>query len=148
MALWQVGFFILPKGSLKHGGKLDKSEEHTFDDAPFWESLNIDYSFFDPIKRFLPEGKSWSKNVILYGEENSHRLEVLFENSIIISVSFRIDFTSDYEQILNEIIEFCIFNGLIILDEDLNILPLNFQSVKSIIENSPQVKKYNRLSNQ
>lgn len=148
MALWQVGFFVLPNESLGPGDKFELSDEHSFDDAPFWRSEKVNPNFFDPINRILPRAKSWGDYLILYGNENSNRFEVVFENCIVESVSFRIDFTSNYESVLSELIEFFILNGLIVLDESLNLLPLNFEAIKSGIENSHQVKKYRELSNQ
>lgn len=146
MALWQIGFFVLPKESIKHIDSFKVSDEHTFDDAPYWNTKRISPSLFNPIGFFLPQSKSWAEYLTMYGDENSNRFEIVSENDIVESVSFRIDFTSDYEKILNEIIEFCILNGLIILDEDLNLVPLNNEQVQSIIRNSPQVKRYNELS--
>lgn len=148
MALWQVGFFVLPKRSFDSGDKFELSDEHSFDDAPFWQPEKLNPNFFDPINKILPRTKSWGDYLILYGNENSNRFEVIFENDIVESVSFRIDFTSNYQGVLSELIEFFILNGLIVLDENLNVLPLNFEAIKTVIENSPQVKKYRMLSNQ
>lgn len=44
----------------------------------------------------------------LYVSKNSNRLEVLFDaNNIIESVTFRIDFRSEYEAVLRGIISLC-----------------------------------------
>lgn len=147
MALWQVGFFILPKESIEYLDSFEVSDEHTFDDTSFWKTKKINPSFFNPIGFFLPQSKSWAKYLTIYGDENSNRFEIVSENNIVESVSFRVDFTSDYESVLNEIIEFCILNGLIILDEGLNLVPLNFELANSSIKNAPQIKKYNDLLN-
>lgn len=147
MALWQVGFFVLPKESIEHIDSFKVSDEHTFDDAPYWKTKRISPSLFNSIGFFLPQSKSWAEYLTMYGDENSNRFEIVSENDIVESVSFRIDFTIDYEKVLNEIIEFCILNGLIILDEGLNLVPLNFELANSSIKHAPQVKKYNDLSN-
>jgi hypothetical protein len=146
MAIWQVGFFVLPKESIEHIDSFEVSDEHTFDDAPYWKPKRINPSFFDSIGFFLPKSKSWAEYLTIYGSENSNRFEIVSENDIVESVSFRIDFTSDYEKALGEIIEFCILNGLIILDEALNLVPLNFETTNNLIKLAPQVKKYNDLS--
>jgi hypothetical protein len=146
MALWQVGFFILPKRSLELCDKFDFSGEHSFDDSPFWQLEKVSLDFFVPVNSILPQTKSWGDYLVLYGNENSNRFEVVFEKDTVESVSFRIDFTSNYEPILSQIIEFCILNNLIILDEELNVVPLNFEQARSVVENAPQVKKYNELS--
>ncbi|MEY3241807.1 MAG: hypothetical protein RIR11_3246 [Bacteroidota bacterium] len=148
MALWQVGFFILPKDYKSQISNLKISDEFTFDDAPFWHENKTSPDYFEGIDKFLQKNKSWADYITLYGHENSNRFEVISENNIVESVSFRIDFTSDYEFVLNGIIEFCILNGLIILDENLNIVPLNLETAKSIIIHAPQVLKYNNLQSE
>jgi hypothetical protein len=147
MALWQIDFFILPQDCKSQISNLKISEEFTFDDAPFWNENKTSLDYFEDIGKFLQKNKSWADYITLYGYENSNRLEVISENNIVESVAFRIDFTSDYELVLNGIIEFCILKGLIILDQNLNIVPLNFETAKSIVNNAPQVIKYNNLQN-
>lgn len=148
MALWQYSFYVLPKEgliTLEETFKFDKRDE-LFDDALFWREHHIKPTFFDKVGDIIIKNKSWSEDIELYGAEESNCFEVLSENGVVVSVSFRIDFTSDYENILSRLIEFFIFNSLVIADENLNILPLNFEAVKSVIESSPQVVKYNILS--
>ena len=146
MALWQVGFFVLPNRCLNLLSTFNVSDEYSFDDALYWEKEKINPSEFREINNILSETKSWANYITLYGNENSNRFEVISKSNIVESVSFRIDFTSNYDPVLNGIIEFCILKGLIILDEELNAIPLNFQVIKSVIENAPQVKRYNQLS--
>ncbi len=145
MALWQNTFFILPSESIVNSESFRLDEDNCFDDSVFWGKMKIDSSVFDNIELLLPKAKSWSNDLSIYGNENSHRLDVLCEKEHVVSVSFRIDFTSDYEYILRGIIEFCILKAFIILNEHLNIVPLNFEAIKNIIDNSLQVKKYDDL---
>jgi hypothetical protein len=146
MALWQISFFILPKAVLNNKVNF-KINEECFDDAVFWIQERISPELFKPINKFLPQTKSWRDTLMMFGDENSNRLEVSFnEINIVEAVSFRIDFTSDYEKILRKLIDFFILNGLIILDNKLNILPLNFETLKEMIENSKQVNIYDILS--
>jgi len=146
MGLWQVGFFVLPKRSLDLHYKFELEDDHSFDDAPLWRAERIDPNFFEPISKILPLQKSWSDKIVLFGQQDSNRFEVFCENGIVESVSFRIDFTHNYLHILSELIEFFIFNGLIILDENLRVLPLNLEAIKSTIENSQQFIDYKTLS--
>ena len=150
MALWQYTFHILTRESFDFIGDktLFSTEDYLFDDEPYWQYKPIDRSFFTEIELILDRGKSWSKNIDLYGIQDSNCFEVGFEqNNIVNSVSFRINFTSDYENILNQIIEFCILKKLIILDEELNVVPLDINTIKEIIKNAPQRRKYNWLLN-
>lgn len=148
MALWQIDFFVIPNSDWIKNTKFESMREYGFDDAPSWKERNVTLSFFDVVYEILPKGKSWNSNIIIFGNEDSNRMDVLIENNIVESVGLRIDFTSNYEPILNQLIEFFILNGLLVLDQDLNVVPLNFESFKGVIENAPQVKKYRIFSGQ
>lgn len=152
MALWQYTFHILTKESFDFLYKKFELSfgEFGFDDGPFWAFKAIHKSYFNDISLILKKSKSWSKEIDLYGHQETNCLEVFFDGhtDIVKSVSFRIDFRSEYEMVLNAIIEFCILKGLVILNEELQIIPLNYELVKNVLENAPQVTKYNKLKNQ
>ncbi|MBK8624879.1 MAG: hypothetical protein IPN86_04775 [Saprospiraceae bacterium] len=148
MALWQYTFQILPKKSFS---TLRRDDENTlFDDEPYWKYEPINKNYFEGVGQLLIKGKSWSKEIDLFGNEKSNCLEILFDTPTynIKSVSLRIDFTSEYELVLRGIIDFCIYKELIILDEELQTIPLNYESISCIINNSPQFKRYNELQEQ
>ena len=146
MAIWQYTFYILPKVGIDIlAPNRQFKNEGGFDDEYFWKLNPINRVFFEAINMILPKNKSWSDKIDLYGNQESNCLEILIENEDVISASFRIDFTSDYEPILNGILEFLIHNGLIIIDESLEEVLLNFETVKEVIHNSPQFKRYKEL---
>lgn len=152
MAIWQYTFRILPKKSfsvLKSDRQLF-DENNLFDDEPYWMYEPINKNYFEGIGEIIQEGKSWSKDIKQYGNLESNCLEVLFDGRTnnVESVSFRIDFTSEFEMVLRGVIDFCIYNELIILDEKLQIVHLNYESISHIINNSSQFKRYNELQEQ
>ncbi|MBP6238071.1 MAG: hypothetical protein KA536_18105 [Saprospiraceae bacterium] len=145
MALWQYTFQILPKKSfsvLKRDKQLF-DENNLFDDEQYWKYEPINKNYFEGVGQLLMKGKSWSKEINLFGSEKSNCLEILFDvqTGNIKSVSLRIDFTSEFELVLRGIIDFCIYKELIILDEELQMAPLNFESISYIINNSHQFKR-------
>ncbi len=148
MAIWQYTFLVLPKDSveaLSSDYRFEKREDW-FDDELYWRLNRINKDFFQAVQKILPKNKSWSNQIYLYGNQESNCFELLCDNEgDVLSVSFRIDFRSNYERVLSQIIEFCSLNGLVILDEGLNLVPCNYEQLQSIIERSPQVKKYNEL---
>lgn len=149
MALWQYTFQVLPKENvetLSSDYHFEKNE-YGFDDEPYWKLNPVNKDFFLLIQEILPKNKSWSDEIDLYGIQESNYFEVLFDNEgNVISVSFRVDFRAKYEKVLNQIIEFCCLNGLVILDEGLNIVHNNYEHIQKIIEDSFQAKKYSELS--
>ena len=149
MAIWQYTFLILPKESievLSTDYHFEKSKEG-FDDEAYWKLNSIHRDFFYALQKFLPKEKSWSNEIDLYGNQESNCLEVLFDKEgNVVSVSFRLDFRNSYEKLLSQILEFCCLNGLIILDEDLNIVFGHYEQVQKTIEDSPQARRYHELS--
>jgi hypothetical protein len=137
MSLNQIGFFVLPKDCLDETSKnnnFELDENGYFDDELIWNKHKIHYSLFNEITEILPLNISWSKNIVLFGDENSNRLEVLFDkNEIILSVSFRLDFASNYEIILIKLLNFFKSNDLIVIDEKLNLTELKYSIFEEII---------------
>lgn len=137
MAIWQYGFFVLPKDAWKEIGSVGIDKEWGFDDEPFWKFIPTKPSVFEVISKILPNGDSWIDNNTVYGNSESNAFEVLEKDGCILSVSFRIDFTTEYEPILNQIIEFLQQNDFIILSSvDLEEIPLNTFSIELVIKNS------------
>jgi hypothetical protein len=147
MAIWQYTFHVLLKEKVEEFPKyLIENREEGFDDSIFWEGMALNRDVFYPINALLPKGTSWCANIDLYGHQKSTLLEVLHKGDMVESVSFRIDYTTNYEAILRQLIEFFTINGFVIVDEDINVLPMNFEIIKSVVDNSRQVKTYNWLS--
>jgi hypothetical protein len=150
MALWQYKFYLLTKASFDSIGADPlhiKDEDGLVDDSLYWEFKAIHRSFFEGINTFLDKGQSWANWIDLYGDQESNCVEIGFkEQGTVFFASFRIDFRTDYEWVLSSLIEFCILKNLVILDEEQNLVPLNYETVKSIIEKAPQVRKYNFLA--
>nr|WP_017850323.1 hypothetical protein [Leptospira interrogans] len=145
MALWQYQFFVIPRESVKEHPDLKRVEvdgEFFFDDSLFWKPLNLTSTFFSEIESILPKSKSWDKDLIVFGSLESNTLGVLCEAGIITSVSFRIDYRSSFESILNKLIDFFLAKDLIVLGENLNIVSLEIEAIKEIIYHSLQFKKY------
>jgi len=145
MAIWQYVFTMIPTEDLNLLGIEDRLPREVYDDFTFWNSY-YDLTFFEPFRELLEPNKSWSEAITLYGNTDSNCIEIYSDEGKISSVSFRIDYTIDYSVLLNKLIEFCTLNAISILDENLYMLQLNFTTILSVIENSPQVEKYKTLS--
>lgn len=141
MALWQISFYVILKVELNKFPRPYKDEDGLFDDSQYWKD-DVDPFIFKDIANILPETKSWSEDIVMYRNLESNVFEIGAEAGKVEWVSFRIDFTSDYEAILRAIVEFCLMNGLAVLTTDLENLPLNFETINQHIIKSPQVVRY------
>jgi len=143
MAINQYTFFIVPKNGYEENiiEFNSKSTRDLVEDNIFWENENVSCNLFDTLKYLLPNSKSWDNSLIIFGIEDSTCLKI-FCNSSILSVSLRIDFTVNYNNVINEIIDFCIIKELLILDENLTPVNLNSVTICNIIQTSTQYKMY------
>lgn len=146
MAIWQYTFFLVPAASINIVDLVDiKTSDGLVDDEYFWTLSTIDLSVFAPINAFMPQRESWSRNIMQFGELEKNCCEIFIEDQHVVSVSFRVDFTSDYLSLLDSMIEFCLFNGISILDEHFSPVPLNTLSIASLMQASPQFNLINKL---
>ena len=147
MAIWQCEFFILPKSDtydLQYDPQY--SDIRLFEDDKYWKKAKIKKEVFCEISHLLKPEKSWSNEIDLYGSENGNRLEVFFDaNNIIESVTFRIDFRSEYEAVLRGIISLCEKNGFCIIDNNLKNLKLSFNAIKEAINKSKNKEFFTEL---
>lgn len=147
MALWQYHCYLVPNiDFLSERLKYLKKEDDLLEDDILWNEYQSSKSLFNPLNHLLEKSQSWSKDIELYGHQEHNCIEILSQGEKVVSVSFRIDFTNDYTDLLEQIIEFCICKGLAILDDHCNILPMNVLSIKSLIESSDQYRKSHRLT--
>lgn len=147
MAIWQCEFFILPKSDT-YDLQYDRQYGNIklFEDDKYWKKAKIKKEIFSEISHLLKPEKSWSNEMDLYGSENGNRLEVLFyANNIIESVTFRIDFRSEYEAVLRGIISLCEKNGFCIIDGSLKNLKLSFNAIKETINKSKNKEFFTEL---
>lgn len=147
MAIWQYRFTVIPKDSISS----DSFEPHydaegLFEDDIYWSNFPTSVSLFQEFEKVLPKGKSWSKDLLLFGSQESNCLEVYVEDENVTSVSLRVDFSNNYEAFLRSAIEFVYLKGLLLLGEGNDILETNYLSIKEIIENSQQYTRYQELS--
>ena len=147
MAIWQCEFFILPKSDtydLQYDRQYGSIK--LFEDDKYWKKAKNKKEIFSEISRLLKPEKSWSNEIDLYGNENGNRLEVLFDaNNIIESVTFRIDFRSEYKAVLRGIISLCEKNGFCIIDGSLKNLKLSFSAIKETINKSKNKEFFTEL---
>lgn len=144
MALWQIRFFILPNKHIN----VSRFDKNDFDDGIFWEKVNFKKDFFVIFSNILNLNKSWSNDIDLYGQQDGNCIEIYKDkNDKVQSVSFRIDFRSDYIKILDYIINFCTSCDFCIISNDLIKIPLNSKKFVEYINNTQNIKKYQILQN-
>ena len=102
MAIWQCDFYILPSNSDEAVLNLE-----IFDDSIFWHKVSVDKEIFNSVASVLPQVKSWSDSLDIYGSLEDSCLQIYFDNNgLVDGALLRINFTSEYKDILKFIISF------------------------------------------
>lgn len=92
MATWQAGFAIIPTG-------------------PF----PVEYR--ERLDAIAPRYASWSPDILAWGAEDGHRLEICHENAQPVDGSIRIDLREPDTRFVRAILEFVRFAGFGLEDE-------------------------------
>ena len=124
MAIWQYKLYFLPEEEVRsyfpNGGALS---ENAFSEVQWWKYRQLYLSNFTDVKAVLPLKKSWSDDIMLFGELDSNCSEVFTESGIAVEASARIDLRGDYRDMITLICQFSQNNKLILLDYKWHILP-------------------------
>ncbi|KAA2216560.1 hypothetical protein [Maribacter flavus] len=147
MSVYQNEYFIVPKKGehLLFEGLNLKSflEDDFFEEDLFWIGQNIELVRLKPyLLENFGEDESWSDSLKIYGENEGNCIKIITEENAIVSITFRINFTTDYGKFITEILEFCKENGFMIVDNELYVLPLDYQAICNNILNSNAFENY------
>jgi len=124
MATWQFTVHLIPRTSLDllfPAGIPDSLDREIFDSTEWWkEPLCQDYE--SEISSFLKEGKSWSESIRAWGEEDSDRLNLLFDNGHIAEVEVRIDVGKLDSRFLEDICTFAKLCDCLLMTEEFALI--------------------------
>ena len=135
MAIWQCDFYILPSNS-----------DEAFLNLILWHKVSVSKEIFNSVTSVLPQVKSWSDSLDIYGSLEDSCLQISFDNNgLVDGALLRINFTSEYKDILKFIISFCAKNDFEILTSELQKLPLLYSKKDQYIANSKRKEKFMKL---
>lgn len=119
MSIWQHQIFILPKEELDSFFSNSYSLTiEDFDNINWWRYRiitlkEIKYTF----SKLLPKEKSWSEDLIVFGDENSNCFKVFLEEEIPIELSARIDLRDINYEFIDLLISFAKKKDLVFLSD-------------------------------
>jgi hypothetical protein len=140
---------ILPKRKnySKDASDLKSKSPIDFDEGEIWSTAQTNQAIFKKIEAILSETKGWGNQMKILGNPEKNCLEVHWDkNDNIVSASLRIDFRSDYSKLMEEIVNLLIENQLGLFDEASSEVTLDLEEINNIIQNSPNVKTYKKLT--
>ncbi len=119
MSIWQHQIFILPKEEVdSFFSDVENLTIQDFDNINWWQYRIIELREIEAIfSRLLPEMRSWSENLIVFGDENSNCFKVFLENKKPIELSARIDLREVNYEFIDLLISFAKNENLVFLSD-------------------------------
>lgn len=139
MAIWQYQLFLLPKEEIKSYFKNDLFiSEDDLNEIDWWKYSELKPMDFSVFSKILPQSKSWSDDITIYGNVDSDCIEVIVENNKIKEVSIRIDLRYSNKQLIADLCKFseqysCVFLNIYfkiinpiqeLIEDDINQYPV------------------------
>ena len=78
--------------------------EEGYDVSEAWKQFQPTEEVAPLLSRILPEGKGWSRNQKVWGNEESSDIQVWYENGIIESISIRLDLRNEISSLLAKVV--------------------------------------------
>jgi hypothetical protein len=145
MAIWQYNLFVLPQEEIySYFGQTDMIRNDDLNEINWWKYRQLNIEWFDFFNDLLIRKKSWSDDIILWGDESSNCVLILIENNEIIEIFMRIDIRDDFDFFLRLICNFAQRHECALLNSALKIFPVDFVTIK---EDIAKFKKNNFFEN-
>ncbi|UTW56200.1 hypothetical protein [Kordiimonas sp. SCSIO 12610] len=108
MAVWQFTIQLLPKSWAKDN-KFNPASLYTaegYHDVEYaWNDYQLREGFRDLLSQILPETRSRHKNLLVWGNDNEHDIQVGIEQGKAKYICIRLDLRQDLRLIIPKIIE-------------------------------------------
>lgn len=131
MALWQFSCLIIPKGR--------EPQNFSEDQLVSWKGIELATNKIESADNFLPNVKSWSKEIQQYGKNDSTCIEVIFENNEIAEISCRLDVRDLSKQLIEEVVDYIdSLDGDVFCDG--KIYPSDADTLLALVQQSEAIK--------
>ena len=106
MAIWQFNIEFIPRKWAEennYNASLLYSEEG-YDTEIAWLNNQPINDFQSILSNIFPPSKSWHENLLCWGNEKEHDIQVWFENNEIDSFQFRMDLNQKLNSLISKVI--------------------------------------------
>ena len=127
MATWQFSVVLIPESWAQENKYCPSSlfdEDGYYDTDAVWKENQPNPEFINLLSNLLPPAKSWSKEMLCWGNEEEHDIQVGYEGKFIESIHIRLDLNQKLNSILVKLVK---------VSKELNCV-LFFPELKTITE--------------
>ena len=144
MATWQFTIEFIPRNwaedNMSNVQELYDSDGYSTEVA--WKKSQPVTDFVAILSEILPVSESWHKDLLTWGDEKSHDIQVWHENQMVKSITLRLDLQQNFNSLLINIVKAAIkLNCMFFIPEKESIVEPNEFRLKNAASSS-QAAKY------
>ncbi len=107
MATWQFSVVLIPTSWAEENSYSSSAlyDEEGYDTECAWKDRQPESGFKAMLGEILPPAKSWHEELLTWGNEKEHDIQVCFENEKINSIHIRLDLNQNLNEIIVKVVK-------------------------------------------
>ncbi|WP_281556005.1 hypothetical protein [Thalassomonas sp. RHCl1] len=144
MATWQFSIVFIPASWAEENSYSSLSlydEEGYYDTECAWKDRQPESRFKAVLGEILPSSKPWHEELLIWGNEKEHDIQVWYENETIDGIHIRLDLNQNLNEIINKVVKAAqTLNCALFFPEFKTVTEANVFEIKSTINKSHAAK--------
>ena len=140
MATWQFSVVLIPKSwaeENKYSSSSLYDDDGYYDTEVAWKGNQPNIDFKSILSTLLPPAKSWSKELLYWGNEDEHDIQVGYEGKLIEGIHIRLDLNQKLNSILVKLVKVANeLNCILFFPELKTVTEANEFELKNALQNS------------
>lgn len=143
MATWQFSVVLIPASWAEENSYSSSSlyDEEGYDTECAWKGRQPESEFKAVLGEILPPSKSWHEELLTWGNEKEHDIQVWYENETIDGIHIRLDLNQNLNEIIIKVVKAAhALNCALFFPEFKLVSEANEFEIKNAIKNSNAAK--------
>jgi hypothetical protein len=138
MATWQYNLVFVPKRAVDGMGQLRPLNipHNCEDETNYWREFEDSESLARRFSNIVPESESWSTEIRMWGDEDSNRIDLVYEGERVVECLIRIDTSNFSHKFLIEVLKVAVEMKLLAWTEEGYIFEPDFKLIESLMNRS------------
>ena len=146
MATWQFSVVLIPASWAEEHSYSSSTlyDDDGYDTECAWEGRQPETGFKELLGEILPPSKSWHADLLAWGNEKEHDIQVWVENEIIDGIHIRLDLNQNLNEIIIKVVNAAkSLNCALFFPEFRSVVQANEFELKNAINKSNAAKFVN-----
>lgn len=143
VAIWQFSVVLIPASWAEESSYSSSSlyGDEGYDTACAWKGRQPVSDFTVVFDEILPSSKSWDRELLVWGNEKEHDIQVWYDGEAVESMHIRLDLNYELHEIINKVIKAAIaLDCVLFLPEFKSVVMASEFELKHAIKKSNAAK--------